>query len=303
MRPLFAIRSAVAGRLRVSKAPRYRGRGRLGAGDRRGAGRRRRLSDDRQSRHGDDRLVEVSVPRARQAMLHGFVDGWRRHADAPFARWPRHSASGDGRACPQRNARHARADWGRRFARASSSPSLCASPSAGTKERRSTSRSRRRDEPASAFDCCSGCSSGSPPPALAALLSASQIDRTPTREPVAIGGPFTLTDSKGLPFSSVKLAGKPFAIFFGFTHCPDVCPTTLARLARLRRQLGRGDDSFAIVFVTVDPERDGPQEVGRYTALFGTPVIGLTGTPTADRPGQKAVRDIFGESRAAGRRL
>ena len=114
---------------------------------------------------------------------------------------------------------------------------------------------------------------------LAVLLVRQRGIPAPTEQAVAIGGPFNLTDSKGQPFSSVKLAGKPFAMFFGFTHCPDVCPTTLARLARLRRQLGRGEDSFAIVFVTVDPERDGPEEVGRYAALFNTPVIGLTGTP------------------------
>ena len=94
----------------------------------------------------------------------------------------------------------------------------------------------------------------------------------------AIGGPFTLVGADGQPFSSTRLAGKPFAIFFGFTHCPDVCPTTLARLSRLRRQLAQGDDAFQIVFVTVDPERDGPAEVGAYAKLFGTPVIGLTGS-------------------------
>jgi len=114
---------------------------------------------------------------------------------------------------------------------------------------------------------------------MAILLFRQPGGFAPKEEAIAIGGPFTLTDSNGLPFSSVKLAGKPFAIFFGFTHCPDVCPTTLARLARLRSQIGRGDDSFAILFVTVDPRRDGPQEVGRYTALFNTPVIGLTGSP------------------------
>ncbi len=95
----------------------------------------------------------------------------------------------------------------------------------------------------------------------------------------AIGGPFTLVGADGQPFSSARLAGKPFAIFFGFTHCPDVCPTTLARLARLRRQLGSGEDAFNIVFVSVDPERDGPAEVGAYSKLFDTPVIGLTGSP------------------------
>jgi protein SCO1/2 len=101
-----------------------------------------------------------------------------------------------------------------------------------------------------------------------------------TELPLAsIGGPFTLVGADGKPFASSRLAGEPFVIFFGFTHCPDVCPTTLARLTRLRRQLGKGDDSFAIVFVSVDPERDGPKEVGAYAGLFDTPVIGLTGSP------------------------
>ena len=100
----------------------------------------------------------------------------------------------------------------------------------------------------------------------------------PTATQVSFGGPFTLVDSKGQPFASSKLAGRPYAIFFGFTHCPDVCPTTLARLVKLRRQLG-SDDAFRILFVTVDPERDGPAEVGRYAELFGSPVIGLTGSP------------------------
>ena len=94
-----------------------------------------------------------------------------------------------------------------------------------------------------------------------------------------IGGPFTLTGTDGKPFASSKLNGKPAAVFFGFTHCPDVCPTTLARLARLRRQLGQGDDALSIVFVSVDPERDTPAEIGNYLQLFETPVVGLTGTP------------------------
>jgi len=99
----------------------------------------------------------------------------------------------------------------------------------------------------------------------------------PVPTQVSFGGPFTLVDSKGQPFASSKLAGKPYAIFFGFTHCPDVCPTTLARLVKLRRQLGN-EGAFQIVFVTVDPERDGPKEVGNYADLFGSPIIGLTGS-------------------------
>lgn len=94
----------------------------------------------------------------------------------------------------------------------------------------------------------------------------------------SFGGPFTLTATDGKPFASSKLNGKPAAIFFGFTHCPDVCPTTLARLTKLRRQLGKGDDSYSIVFISVDPERDTPAELGSYLKLFDTPVVGLTGS-------------------------
>lgn len=94
-----------------------------------------------------------------------------------------------------------------------------------------------------------------------------------------MGGPFTLTGSDGKSFPSSRLNGRPAAIFFGFTNCPDVCPTTLARLVKLRRELGQGDDALSIVFITVDPERDGPADVGSYASLFSAPVIGLTGSP------------------------
>lgn len=94
----------------------------------------------------------------------------------------------------------------------------------------------------------------------------------------SIGGPFTLVGADGKPFSSASLDGKPYAIFFGFTLCPDVCPLTLARMVKLRQELG-GDRPFEILFVTVDPERDGPTEVGKYAELFNSPIIGLTGSP------------------------
>lgn len=91
------------------------------------------------------------------------------------------------------------------------------------------------------------------------------------------GGPFTLVASDGKPFDSGQLKGKPYALFFGFTHCPDTCPTTLARLVKLRREAG-GDAAFNIVFVTVDPERDLPKEMAAYSKAFGGPIIGLTGS-------------------------
>ena len=94
----------------------------------------------------------------------------------------------------------------------------------------------------------------------------------------AFGGPFTLTAPDGSAVTEKTLAGKPYAIFFGFTRCPDVCPTSLARMARLRKQLGADGIKFNIVFVSVDPGHDKPADLGNYVALFGTPIIGLTGT-------------------------
>jgi len=93
-----------------------------------------------------------------------------------------------------------------------------------------------------------------------------------------IGGPFALTAPDGTTVTDKTLAGKPFAIFFGFTRCPDVCPTSLSRMARLRKELGPDGMAFNIVFVSVDPEHDKPGNLGSFVELFGTPIIGLTGT-------------------------
>lgn len=104
----------------------------------------------------------------------------------------------------------------------------------------------------------------------------------------AFGGSFTLVGTDGRPFESEQLRGKPFAIFFGFTRCPDVCPTTLSRMAQLRSRLGDDGDKFNIVFVSVDPESDAPEEIGRYLTLFETSIIGLTGTPGQLEAAKKA---------------
>ena len=125
---------------------------------------------------------------------------------------------------------------------------------------------------------------------VVALRTPSDTDVSSSQPMADIGGPFLLTASDGKPFSSEQLAGKPYALFFGFTHCPDVCPTTLARLARLRKQVGQGDDSFAVVLVSVDPERDTPAELARYAGLFGTPVIALTGST----PAVEGIKKLFG---------
>ena len=101
-------------------------------------------------------------------------------------------------------------------------------------------------------------------------------DRTAPAKP-SFGGPFTLVAANGRPFSSQALAGKPYALYFGFTRCGDVCPTTLSRLVKLRREAAN-DQALNIVFITIDPANDGPKEVGQYATLFDAPIIGLTGS-------------------------
>ena len=115
---------------------------------------------------------------------------------------------------------------------------------------------------------------------LGVLMLTGQRARQPAQQTMVkadYGGPFTLVGADGKPFGTEQLKGKPYALFFGFTHCPDTCPTTLARLVKLRRDAG-GDSAFNIVFVTVDPERDGPKEMAAYSNAFGAPIIGLTGS-------------------------
>jgi protein SCO1/2 len=88
-------------------------------------------------------------------------------------------------------------------------------------------------------------------------------------------GDFHLTDNLGRPFSLRDLQGKPALVFFGFTHCPDVCPTTLAKLAQIKKRAEL--QRLRVVFVTVDPERDTASAVNQYVHAFDPDFIGLTG--------------------------
>jgi protein SCO1 len=89
---------------------------------------------------------------------------------------------------------------------------------------------------------------------------------------------FTLTDQHGHPFTLSAQRGREVVLYFGYTHCPDICPTTLANLAHGLRLLGPGAANVEVVFVTVDPQRDTVAAVGRYVRLFDPRFIGLTGT-------------------------
>lgn len=93
-----------------------------------------------------------------------------------------------------------------------------------------------------------------------------------------VGGPFTLVGTGGQEVTEKDLLGKPSAVFFGFTFCPDVCPTTLFELTDLMDQLGGDADKMNFVFISVDYGRDGPKEMKQYLSSFDERIIGLTGT-------------------------
>ena len=101
--------------------------------------------------------------------------------------------------------------------------------------------------------------------------------RGPSGLNAAIGGPFRLVDQDGRAVTERDFAGKPFLVFFGFTHCPDVCPTTLFEVSEIMRKLGPDADKTAALFVSVDPERDTPAKLKDYLASFDPHVRGLTG--------------------------
>ena len=95
----------------------------------------------------------------------------------------------------------------------------------------------------------------------------------------AYGAPFQLTDQSGAPTTEAVLRGRPNALFFGFTHCPDVCPTTLYELAGYQKALKAEGRDLGIVFVTVDPERDTPDILRTYVGSLAGDVTALTGDP------------------------
>ena len=98
-------------------------------------------------------------------------------------------------------------------------------------------------------------------------------------QPAAIGGPFQLTDQNGKAVTDKSLKGKPTLIFFGYTHCPDVCPTSLFEISEVLRALGKDADKVNAVFISVDPERDTPATMKDYLSSFDPHLEGLSGDP------------------------
>jgi len=134
--------------------------------------------------------------------------------------------------------------------------------------------------------------------AVAAALGVSACGPAPqkgeTASPtVKIGGPFQLVDTAGRPVTEKALLGKPTAIFFGFTYCPEVCPTTMAELTNWLKALGSDADRLNVVFVSVDPERDTPAQLKTYLSNFDPRIQGFTGTPETVAAAAKAYRVYY----------
>ena len=110
---------------------------------------------------------------------------------------------------------------------------------------------------------------------------------------VPIGGPFRLTSHEGKPFTDADLKGKPFAVFFGFTHCPEVCPTTLYDLTQDLASLGADADKLRVAFITVDPAQDTPELMKTYLSSFDPRIVGLTGTEEEIAAAAKAYKIYY----------
>jgi protein SCO1/2 len=94
----------------------------------------------------------------------------------------------------------------------------------------------------------------------------------------AIGGPFHLVDQNGRTVTNTQLEGKWLLVYFGYTHCPDACPTALNNIALALQDLGAKRGEVRPVFITIDPERDTPQALKDYVSAFDAPILALTGT-------------------------
>jgi protein SCO1 len=106
----------------------------------------------------------------------------------------------------------------------------------------------------------------------------------------AVGGPFKLTDQNGKTITDADMKGHAFLVFFGFTHCPDVCPTTLFDVSEVFRSLGPDGKDVRALFITVDPERDTPAVLKDYLSSFDPRIVGVTGDDASIAAAEKAYR-------------
>ncbi len=130
--------------------------------------------------------------------------------------------------------------------------------------------------------------------AFALVFAATRLVPSPVaKQSSNVGGPFRLTDQTGAVVTNETLKGSPFLVFFGFTHCPDICPTTLFELSEALNAMGDNARKVTALFVTVDPARDTPDILGRYLSSFNPRIRALTGTPDEVDAMVKAYRGYY----------
>ena len=129
-------------------------------------------------------------------------------------------------------------------------------------------------------------------------ISQSPIYKPPAPPAVAIGGPFTLVDHESRPVTETNFKGRFMLVYFGYTFCPDVCPTALTDMGDALGMLGEAADKVTPVFITVDPDRDTPEHLKEYLKFFHPRLVGLTGTPEQTAAALKAYK-VFAAKAAA----
>lgn len=125
------------------------------------------------------------------------------------------------------------------------------------------------------------------------LLVSERMAAPSIPQVAAVGGPFRLTDQDGHTVTEQNLKGGPFLVFFGFTYCPEVCPTALFEISEILRKLGPEENRARALLITVDPERDTPQVLKDYLSNFDPRIMGLTGDAEAIAAVAKAYRAIY----------
>lgn len=125
------------------------------------------------------------------------------------------------------------------------------------------------------------------------LTSGEPGAKVTTSGKALVGGPFTLVDQNGKQVSDADFRGRYMLVFFGFTHCPDICPAELQVMSESLAQLGPKAKEVVPIFITLDPERDTPEAMAAYVKNFGTEFVGLTGSQEAIAQAAKAYRVAY----------
>jgi len=131
--------------------------------------------------------------------------------------------------------------------------------------------------------------------AVLALTDKGSSRAVMTSGKALIGGPFKLVDQHGETVTDRDFRGRYMLVFFGFTHCPDICPAELQVMAASLEALGPRGEAVVPIFITLDPERDTPEAMANYLKNFGSEFVGLTGSPEAIAEAAKAYRIAYSE--------